>query len=41
MEQELMQKQLLRAKTQARYEKLCANRVRTVKQKQEKETLEN
>jgi len=30
MEQILMQKQLLLAKSKARYEKICANRVRSV-----------
>ena len=30
MEQELLQKQLLRSQCQAKYEKICATRVRTV-----------
>ena len=40
MEQELLQKQLLRSKCQAKYEKICATRVRTVQQKVDKEQLE-
>jgi len=35
-----MQKQILLSKAQARYEKICATRVRSVQQKQEKETIE-
>ena len=41
LEQDLLQKQLLLAKAKARYEKISANRVRTVQQKNEKEQLEN
>ncbi len=36
-----MQKQLLLAQAKAKYEKISANRVRSVQQKQEKESVES